>query len=259
MAVATVVPQEAPGRSRLRGTPGNRASFTLHETCLSEGVPPGDLERFDNIVFARRLVPTGARLFGPGDKFTCIYSIRSGSFRTSLVDAHGREQVTGFFMRDELLGMDGLGNGCYNVCAIAMEDSDVWAIPHVLIAAMPREVPSLQHRLHSVLACEIARNQALVMRLGSMDARERFAHFLLELSGEFSRLGHSRSIFRLRMARAEIASYIGVTLETVSRLFASFQKERLIEARLRDVALLDLPGLARVARGDRLPASPALQ
>jgi CRP/FNR family transcriptional regulator len=256
MADLTIIAKQgAESRAAPRAAVRRGTRFNLHETCLSDGVPAEDLERFDNIVFVRRLVRAGERLFGPGDPFTCIYSIRCGFFKTSLVDGEGREQVTGFFMADELLGMDGMGGGRHNVCAVALESSEVWAMPHGLIEAMAREVPSLQRRLHSALAGEIARSQGVMMLLGSMSARERIAAFLLNLSKRFVRRGYSGSTFQLRMTRADLGSYLGLSLETVSRLLSALQRDRLMDVRKRDVSILDMGGLERILRSDGAASS----
>ena len=222
------------------------ASCNLRELCLPGGVCAEDLERVENIVYARKRVKRGEALFGVGDEFRTVYAIRSGFFKTSLVDGDGREQVTGFFMGGELLGMDGLGSGRYNGTAIALEDSEVCVMPYALIEQMAREVPSLQRHLHSVLAREIVRDHGVMMLLGSMRAEERLAAFLINLSKRFVRRGYSASDFHLRMTRDEIGSYLGLKLETVSRLFSQFQKDALIEVEQKHVRILDSDGLERL-------------
>jgi len=221
-------------------------SCNLRELCLPGGVCAEDLDRVENIVYARRRVKRGEALFGVGDEFRTVYAIRSGFFKMSLVDGDGREQVTGFFMGGELLGMDGLGSGRYNGTAIALEDSEVCVMPYALIEQMAREVPSLQRHLHSVLAREIVRDHGVMMLLGSMRAEERLAAFLINLSKRFVRRGYSASDFHLRMTRDEIGSYLGLKLETVSRLFSQFQKDALIEVEQKHVRILDIAGLERL-------------
>jgi CRP/FNR family transcriptional regulator len=221
-------------------------SCNLRELCLPGGVCAEDLERVENIVYARKRVKRGEALFGVGDEFRTVYAIRSGFFKTSLVDGEGREQVTGFFMGGELLGMDGLGSGRYNGTAIALEDSEVCVMPYALIEEMAREVPSLQRHLHAVLAREIVRDHGVMMLLGSMRAEERLAAFLINLSKRFVRRGYSASDFHLRMTRDEIGSYLGLKLETVSRLFSQFQKDGLIEVEQKHVRILDIDGLERL-------------
>ena len=205
-----------------------------------------DLRRVENIVYARRRVKRGESLFKAGDEFSAVYAIRSGFFKMSLIDGEGREQVTGFFMGGELLGMDGVGSGRYNGNAIALEDSEVCVMPFSLIEEMSREVPALQRHLHSVLAREIVRDHGVMMLLGSMRAEERLATFLLNLSKRFVRRGYSQSDFHLRMTREEIGSYLGLKLETVSRLFSQFEKDGLMEVNQKHVRILDIGGLEQV-------------
>jgi len=221
------------------------ASCNLRELCLPGAVRPDDLQRVENIVYARRRVKRGEALFNAGDEFKAVYAIRSGFFKSSVVDGEGREQVTGFFMGGELLGMDGLGAGAYNGTAIALEDSEVCILPYALIEEMAREVPALQRHLHAVLAREIVRDHGVMMLLGSMRAEERLATFLLNLSKRFVRRGYSACDFHLRMTREEIGSYLGLKLETVSRLFSQFQDDGLIEVQQKHVRILDIAGLER--------------
>ena len=225
------------------------SSCNLREMCLPGGVCMDDLRRVENIVYARRRVKRGESVFKAGDQFSAVYAIRSGFFKTSLIDGEGREQVTGFFMGGELLGMDGVGSGRYNGNAIALEDGEVCVMPFSLIEQMSREVPALQRHLHSVLAREIVRDHGVMMLLGSMRAEERLATFLINLSRRFVRRGFSASDFHLRMTREELGSYLGLKLETVSRLFSQFQKDGLIEVNQKHVCILDIVGLERVLGG----------
>jgi CRP/FNR family transcriptional regulator len=222
------------------------AKCNLRETCLSGGVPAEDLERIENIVYARRRIKRGERLFNAGDTFRGLFAIRSGFFKTSLVDGEGRDQVTGFFMGGELLGMDGLGSGRYKDHAIALEDSDVCVMPYSLIEEVALEVPSLQRRLHTFLAREIGRGHGVMLLLGLMCAEERLATFLINLSRRLLHRGYSGSNFVLRMTREEIGSYLGLKLETVSRLFSAFQKSGLIGIQQKQVSIVDIKGLERI-------------
>jgi CRP/FNR family transcriptional regulator len=221
-------------------------SCNLRELCLPGGVCIEDLEQVQNIVYARRRIKRGESLFASGDSFTSVYAIRSGFFKTSVVDGEGREQVTGFFMGGELLGMDGIGAGRHNGTAVALEDSEVCVMPYSLIEQMARDYPALQRHLHSVLSREIVRDHGVMMLLGSMRAEERLAAFLSNLSKRFLRRGYSQSDFHLRMTREEIGSYLGLKLETVSRLFSQFQKDGLIAVEQKHVHILDIGGLEKV-------------
>jgi len=211
-------------------------------------VPAEDLERVADIVYTRRRVKRGEILFRTGDESRCLYAIRSGFFKTSLID-DGREQVTGFFMAGELLGMEGFGGGGYKDSAIALEDSDVCMMPYALIEKIAREVPSLQWRLHAMLAREIVRGHGVMLLLGSMSAEQRLAAFLLNLSRRYLRRGYSGSRFLLRMTREEIGSYLGLKIETVSRLFSAFHQDGLLDVQYRQVSIVDIQGLERLLAG----------
>ena len=222
------------------------SSCNMRELCLPGGLRAEDLPRMENVVYARRRLKRGEALFAAADEFKAVYAVRSGFFKTSIVDGEGREQVMGFFMGGELLGMDGIGASRYNSTAIALEDSEVCVMPYGLIEEMARELPALQRQLHAVLAREIVRDHGVMMLLGSMRAEERLAVFLLNLSKRLTRRGYSHSDFHLRMTREEIGSYLGLKLETVSRLFSQFQRDALIEVEQKHVRIVDIAGLERV-------------
>ncbi|MGH8678762.1 MAG: fumarate/nitrate reduction transcriptional regulator Fnr [Burkholderiales bacterium] len=222
------------------------SNCNLRELCLPGALCAEDLQRIERIVYARRRIKRGESLFNAGDSFNAVFAIRSGFFKTSVIDSEGREQVTGFFMGGELLGMDGVGSGRYNGTAVALEDSVVCIMPFSLIEEISRDIPALQRNLHAVLAREIVRDHGVMMLLGSMRAEERLAAFLLNLSKRFTRRGYSHSDFHLRMTREEIGSYLGLKLETVSRLFSRFQDDGLIEVKQKHVRILDIEGLASV-------------
>jgi CRP/FNR family transcriptional regulator, anaerobic regulatory protein len=216
------------------------------------GVPAADLPLAENIVYFRHKLKRGELLFRAGDPFRSLYAIRSGFFKTNFIDSEGREQVTGFFMGGDLLGMEGLGSGRCENNAIALEDSMVCTMPYSLIDEISRKLPSLQRRLHSVLAREITRGHGIMLLLGSMSADERLATFLVSLSRRFLSRGYSGSRFVLRMSRDEIGSYLGLKLETVSRIFSMFQKRGLLDVNGKNVCIVDIEGLEDVFSHGRL-------
>jgi CRP/FNR family transcriptional regulator len=221
------------------------STCNVRELCLPGGLDAEDLRRIENVVYARRRLKRGEALYQSGAEFTALYAIRSGSFKASLFDGEGREQVSGFFMAGELLGLEALGSGTYNAAAVALEDSEVCVLPYALIEVMAQEVPGLQRRLHAVLSREIVRDQGVMMLLGTMRSEQRLATFLLNLSARSVRRGYSSSDFHLRMTREEMGSYLGLKLETVSRLFSQFHDAGLIAVDHRHVRILDVPGLQR--------------
>ncbi|MEO8145797.1 MAG: helix-turn-helix domain-containing protein [Betaproteobacteria bacterium] len=237
-AVTAIQPAAAPRKFEVTCSGCN-----MRELCLPRGLPEADMKLFEKVVYARRRLRRGEALFASGDEFRALYAVRSGFFKSNLVDGEGREQVTGFFMSGELLGMDGIGAGRYNGAAIALEDSEVCVLPYALIEEMAAGIPALQRHLHAVLAREIVRDHGVMMLLGSMRAEERLATFLLNLSKRFTVRGYSPSDFHLRMTREELGSYLGLKLETVSRLFSRFHGEGLIEVQQKHVRILDSAGL----------------
>jgi CRP/FNR family transcriptional regulator len=227
------------------------SSCGMREYCLPKGLGSEDLARVEQLVYARRRLRRGQALFRAGDEFGAIYAIRSGFFKTTAITDDGREQVTGFSMPGDLLGMDGIGSGAYDGNAVALEDSEVCVLPFALAEALGREIPVLQRHLHCVLSREIVRDRGVMMLLGSMRAEERLAAFLLNLSRRFQRRGYSPTEFHLRMTREEIGGYLGLKLETVSRLFSKFHEDGLIEVQQKHVRILDVPGLEAVLGADR--------
>ncbi len=222
------------------------AACNLREMCLPQGLSGAELQRMENLVYSRRKVKRGEALFRAGDKFAAIYAIRVGFFKTALLHGDGREQVTGFQMPGELLGLDGIGSGAHASNAVALEDCEVCVLPFGLVEEISREIPGLQRHLNSVLSREIVRDHGVMMLLGSMRAEERLAVFLLNLSKRFIRRGWSASDFHLRMTRDEIGSYLGLKLETVSRLFSKFQADGLLEVNQKHVRIADIGGLEKV-------------
>ena len=248
-AASKVVPLRTLDIGAMRKFEVTCSSCNLRELCLPKGLDDEDLTRVEKIVYARRRVRRGEALFNAGDEFHSIYAVRSGFFKTTILNEDGREQVTGFNMPGELLGMDGIGTGSYHGNAVALEDCEVCVLPFSMVEELGREIPTLQRHLHCVLSREIVRDHGVMMLLGSMRAEERLAVFLLNLSKRFMRRGYSPSDFHLRMTREEIGSYLGLKLETVSRLFSKFQEDGLIEVQQKHVRITNIDGLEQVLGG----------
>lgn len=199
----------------------------------------------------RRRVRRGEYLFHCGAPFHALYGVRAGSFKTVLLTEDGREQVTGFHMAGEVLGLESVGSENCGSDAIALEDSEVIEIPFAELDALACREPALQRELFRLLAGEIQRERSLMLLLGSMRAEERLAAFLLNLSKRLAARGWSATHFILRMTREEIGSLLGLKLETVSRILSRFQAEGLISVRNRDVSILELCALkAVIGRAD---------
>lgn len=222
------------------------SSCSLRELCLPAGLDPGEMERVDRLVTSRRTLRRGVDLYRAGEPLAALFAIRSGFMKSCVLHDDGREQVAGFHMAGDLLGLDAIGGGTHTCDTIALEDSEVCEIPFPHLEQLSRELPSLQQQLHRIMSREIVRDYGVMLLLGSMSAEERLAAFLLNLSQRFTTRGYSPSEFRLRMTREEIGSYLGLKLETVSRAFSGFQDRGLIEVRQKHVRILDFPGLKAV-------------
>ena len=221
-------------------------SCNLRELCLPVGLNRENLDRLDSLVATRRQVSRGDTLFRAGDAFQSLYAVRTGFFKTVVSAADGREQVTGFQMAGELIGLDGISTDHHSCDAIALEDSQVCMIPYSQLETLSREVTLLQHQFHKIMSREIVRDHGVMLLLGSMRAEERLAAFLLNLTQRLQARGFSASALVLRMTREEIGSYLGLKLETVSRTFSKFQEEGILEVKQRDIRILDQNALQRV-------------
>jgi CRP/FNR family transcriptional regulator len=204
------------------------------------------MHRLDEVVEKRRKVKQGDQLFAAGDAFKSLYAIRTGFFKTCVSTEDGREQVTGFQMAGEIIGLDGIVTDHHNCNAIALEDAEVCVMPFADIEDLSREFPVLQRHVHKIMSREIVRENSVMMLLGNMRAEERLAAFLLNLVQRLHARGFSQSELTLRMTREEIGSYLGMKLETVSRTFSKFSDDEIIEVKQRYVKILNADALKKI-------------
>jgi len=222
------------------------SNCNLRELCMPTGFNPDEMQKLDEVVEKRRRVKQGEQLFSNGDTFTSLYAIRSGFFKTCVTSEDGREQVTGFQMAGEIIGMDGIVSDHHNCNAIALEDAEVCVMPFSDIEDLSRELPGLQRHVHKIMSREIVRENSVMMLLGNMRAEERLAAFLLNLVQRLHARGLSQSELVLRMTREEIGSYLGLKLETVSRAFSKFSEEGIIEVKQRYVKIVAPDALKKI-------------
>ena len=220
----------------------------LREICLPVGLTRDELEHMDRRLLAgRRKVAHGETLFRSGDRFDAVFAVWTGFFKTVINSNQGREQVTGFQMAGELIGLDGIDSGRHEVDAIALEDSQVCVIPYGRLQTLAREVPLLQQQFHKLMSREIVNDHSAMVHLGF--AEERVAAFLLNLTHRLKVRGFSASSVQLRMSREEIGSFLGLKLETVSRTFSKFQANGLLFVRQRQIQITDPAGLQQLLDG----------
>jgi len=233
---------------RLRRSCSNCSLRTL---CLPEGLDREDIARIDAFVKARVPLDRGEALFRDGDPFGYLYVVRSGSIRTTHASAPGEEQVIGFHLPGELLGLDAISPGAHQCTATALDRTNVCAIPFARLEEAASHVPGIQHQLLRIMSREMLEDHNHVAALGRRSAHERVCMFLAGMISRLERAGHEGERFTLTMSRGDIASYLGLALETVSRVLTRLAEERIISIDRRQVRIVDRAGLDRGAgRGD---------
>jgi CRP/FNR family transcriptional regulator len=221
----------------------------MHQLCLPMGLGESDMNRLDDIIGRRRKIVKDTHLYRIGDHFTNLYAIRLGHFKTFQVSPAGEQQVTGFQMAGELLGMDAISTEHHHCDAMALEDSEVCEIPFARLEELFGTIPSLLHHFHRMMSQEITREQNVMLLLGNMRAEQRFAAFLINLSSRYAARGYSSTTFQLRMSREEIGNYLGLTIESISRLLSRLKKQGLLRVANREIELLDITRMRAMAAG----------
>ncbi len=222
------------------------SACSLRELCLPIGLDPAEVARLDALIERRRSLRRGDYLFRAGAPFQSLYAVRTGFLKSYVLHEDGREQVTGFHMMGEIVGMDAISSDAHACDAIALEDTEICEIPFARLEELSRDMPTLQRHLHKIMSREIVRDHGVMLLLGSMKAEERLAAFLLNLSQRYAARGYSPTSFHLRMTREEIGSYLGLKLETVSRAFSRFQEDGLVTVNNKDIELKDTGALKRL-------------
>jgi len=222
------------------------ADCASHDWCLPAGLDAKETELLDRLTVHHRLIGRGGSVYRSGTAFHSLYAICSGFVKSIMTLNDGRERVTGLHMHGELIGMDAINTGQYMCDAVALEDSSVCAIPFGELECLTREIPALQQYLHRTMSREIAHDYGVMLLLGSMRAEERVAVFLVSLSKRYAVQGYSATRINLRLKREEIGSYLGLKLETVSRVLSRFQENQLIAVRHKDVEIKDPDRLNRM-------------
>ena len=212
---------------------------SLSPICLPLAVAPAQLDQLDRIIHRGRPLKRGEHLFRTTDGFASVYAVRSGALKTYVVSDDGEEQVTGFYLPGEVLGMDGISTAHHVSNAKALETATVCEIPFSQLETLSQQIPSLQHHFFRLMSNEIRADRELHMLLGKKSADDRVASLLLSLSARHQRRGLSDHCFRLPMSRYDIANYLGMAVETVSRIFTRFQQQQWLRVTGRDIEILD--------------------
>lgn len=211
----------------------------LSELCLPAGIDQADLERLDTAVRDKRMLERGDRLYRQGDSFHSLYVVRSGSLKTVVESDQGDAQILGFHLPGELIGVDALANDIHLCAAEALERTSVCELPYAQLQRVMEEVPSLQRQLMRVVSREVAAEQSHLVMMGRQQAQERLAIFLRCLSERYGRLSRDTVTLTLTMSRYDIANYLGLVVETVSRLFTRMEAAGVLAVNRRTVCILE--------------------
>ena len=225
----------------------NCGSCSVRKLCLPVGLGDEDIERLEQVTRKKKILKAGDTLFRAGDPFSNLYAIRSGSFKSAVIGADGDTQVTHFALPGELLGLDAYSGGSHPGYAEALEDSSVCVLPFTQLENLAQQVPALQKQIYNIFSEELKQDSDVLLLLGKRSAEGRLAALLINISSRYARRGYSASEFKLSMQRIDIANYLGLTAETVSRLISRFQKQGLIRVQGRSITILDLIALSELA------------
>jgi CRP/FNR family transcriptional regulator len=202
-----------------------------------------------HVQVSRHKLVSGQYLYHAGQPFHSLYFVHAGFFKTVELAGDGRDQVTGFGMRGDLLGMESIGLRQHACSVVALEQGEVWELPYPAMLAACREIPDLQARFTAALAEQIRSDYAWMLAIGTLSAEQRVASFLVDVAARYARLGYSACHFILRMRRTDIANFLALKHETVSRVMTRLGELRLIAVQRREVRVLDDGGLRQVAAG----------
>ncbi len=224
---------------------------SLIELCLPRGLNNSDLSTLDDIIQQRRLVHKNENIFSQGEKSGCIYAVRSGSVKTFTTAKNGEEQILGFHLPGEILGLDGMDNQIHSCSGVALDTATICELPIGDLNVLCVKIPGLQQQLLSLISNEITKDHTMLMLLARRNAEQKLATFLINLSGRFKARGYSADEFDLTMSRYDIGNYLGLADETVSRLISRFKDNKIIDANRKKISILDHGALCGVAEGEQ--------
>ena len=224
---------------------------SLVELCLPRGLNNSDLNSLDDVIQQRRLVHKNENIFQQGDRSGYIYAVRSGSVKTFTTDKNGDEQVLGFHLPGEILGLDGMDNQIHSCSGIALDTSTICELPIGDLNVLCVKIPGLQQQLLSLISSEITKDHTMLMLLARRNGEQKLATFLINLSGRLKARGYSADEFDLTMSRYDIGNYLGLADETVSRLISKFKENKVVSAERKKISILDHSMLCQIAEGEQ--------
>lgn len=220
---------------------------SLSALCLPLSLSLEDIDQLNSIIKRRQPLKKGEHLFRQGDSFDSVFAVRSGSLKNYIMTNDGEEQITNFYLPSELVGLDGINCESYPISAKALETTSVCEIPYTNLQELSDLLPDLRKQIFSCMSKELRDDKQMMLLLSKKNAEEKVATFLASLSARFKRRGYSPYTFRLSMSRNEIGNYLGLAVETVSRVFTRFQTAEVITVNGKEVHIINHPQLLEIA------------
>jgi CRP/FNR family transcriptional regulator len=242
---------QAEQRINFKSLKASCKNCSLVELCLPRGLNKTDLGTLDDVIQQRRLVQKGETIFRQGESSGCVYAVRSGSVKTFTTAKNGEEQILGFHLPGELLGLDGLDNQIHSCSGISLNTTTICELPINDLNVLCVKIPGLQRQLLSLISDEITKDHTMLLLLARRNAEQKLATFLVSLSGRFKARGYSATEFDLTMSRYDIGNYLGLADETVSRLISKFRENKVLDANRKKISILNHKLLCEIAEGDK--------
>lgn len=224
-------------------------SCSFSHLCLPVSLNSDELESLDDIIERKRPLHKHDYLLQANTPFRSLYAVRTGSFKSYIVTTDGKEQIVGFHLPGDLIGFDALSSNTYPSNTVALETAMVCELPYQTLDEVAQRFPKLRMQIMSHMSQGIEQSQQMMMLLNKRSAQERLLHFLTHLAQRFNERGYSSKEFYLTMTRNDIGNYLGLTVETISRLLTRFQKEQLIKVDGKLISILDFDAMVRRSQG----------
>lgn len=226
------------------------SDFSIHcqncsfsHLCLPVALNKTEIESLDDIIERKKPLHKGDTLIHTGDTFRSLFAVRTGSFKSFVTNEDGEEQITGFHFPGDIIGFDALREKCHPSYTQALETAMVCELPYETLDEMSVQFPKLRHQIMNFMSAEIKQDHDMMMLLNKRTAEERLMYFISHLSQRFDERGFSNKEFHLTMTRNEIGNYLGLTIETISRLLSRFQKEGIIKVDGKLITITDFDKL----------------
>ncbi|OBW90700.1 transcriptional regulator [Gallibacterium salpingitidis] len=220
---------------------------SISQLCIPFTLNEHELDQLDNIIERKKPIQKSQILFKAGDELKSLYAIRSGTIKTYTISESGEEQITSFHLPGDLVGFDAIHSMHHPSFAQALETSMVCEIPFDILDDLAGKMPKLRQQIIRLMSNEILSDQEMILLLSKMNAEEKLAAFIYNLSKRYSARGFSAREFRLTMTRGDIGNYLGLTVETISRLLGRFQKTGMLSVQGKYITINDMPALVELA------------